>query len=85
MDSNKKKEMHELLLDMKKNKLSEIRQNNADMESVDNFKNDAGDFADTATNIYEKDLHFDLTENNKQMLIDIEEALAKIDSGTYGK
>jgi DnaK suppressor protein len=54
------------------------------MENADNFQTDAGDFADTATNIYEKELHLDLTEKNKQLLMDIEDALSRIDNGSYG-
>jgi DnaK suppressor protein len=70
---------------MKENKIKEIKQNNADLESVENYKDDAQDFADTATNIYDKELHYDLTEKNKQTLIDIEDALERIENGNYGK
>jgi DnaK suppressor protein len=85
VDAKRKKELKELLTDMKSQKIKEINQNKADMESADNFQTDAGDFADTATNIYEKELHLDLTEKNKQLLIDVEDALSRIDSGAYGK
>ncbi len=85
MDTKRKKELKEMLVDMKQQKINEITQNKADMESADNFQTDAGDFADTATNIYDKELHLDLTEKNKQLLIDIEEALGKIENGSYGK
>jgi DnaK suppressor protein len=85
VDAKRKKELKEMLAEMKTSKLAEIKQNNEDMESVDNFQNDAGDFADTATNAYDKELHFDLTEKNKKMLMEIEDALAKIESGKYGK
>lgn len=85
MDAKRKKELKEMLVEMKNQKISEITQNKADMESADNFQHDAGDFADTATNIYEKELHLDLTEKNKQLLIDIEDALSRIDNGNYGK
>lgn len=85
MDAKRKKELKEMLAEMKATKLAEIKQNTEDMESVDSFKGDAGDFADTATNAYDKELHLDLTEKNKKMLMDIEDALSKIESGKYGK
>lgn len=84
MDAKRKKELKELLGEMKQQKINEITQNKADMENADNFQADAGDFADTATNIYEKELHLDLTEKNKQLLMDIEDALSRIDNGSYG-
>lgn len=85
MDAKRKKELKEILLEMKQQKVSEITQNKADIENADNFQHDAGDFADTATNIYDKELHLDLTEKNKQLLMDVEDALARIENGSYGK
>ncbi|HPI02439.1 MAG TPA: TraR/DksA C4-type zinc finger protein [Candidatus Goldiibacteriota bacterium] len=85
MDAKKKKEIKAMLIKMKEHKLSEIKQNNDDLESVENFKDDAQDFADMATNIYDKELHYDLTEKNKKLLVDIEDALERIDKGNYGK
>jgi len=85
MDAKRKKELKRMLEEIRERKILEIKQNATDMESADSFKNDAGDFADTATSIYEKDLHLDLTEKNKQRLIEIEDALGKIESGSYGK
>ncbi len=85
MDNKRKKELIELLNLMKEEKLKEIKQNASDMESIDNFQNDAGDSADAATNMYDKELHMDITEKNKKLLIDIEEALKKTENGSYGK
>jgi len=85
LDAKRKKELKEMLLEMKQKKIEEIQQNHADKESINSFQNDAGDFADSASNIYEKELHMDLSEKNKQMLIEIEDALSKIDEGSYGK
>jgi DnaK suppressor protein len=84
VDAKKKKEIKVILQKMKEQKLAEIKQNNDDLASVENFKDDAQDFADTATNIYDKELHYDLTEKNKKQLMDIEEALERIDKGNYG-
>jgi DnaK suppressor protein len=85
LDAKRKKELKEMLLEMKQKKLEEIQQNHADKESINSFQSDAGDFADSASNIYEKELHMDLSEKNKQMLIEIEDALSKIENGSYGK
>lgn len=85
MDAKRKKELKEILEEMKKEKIAEIRQNAADMENAESFRHDAGDVADTATTIYEKELHFDLTEKNKKLLTDVESALKKIEDGNYGK
>jgi DnaK suppressor protein len=85
VDAKRKKELKEILVDMKGMKLAEIKQNTDDMHNAEGYQNDAQDFADTATNIYDKELHLDLTEKNKKLLIDIEEALNKIEEGRFGK
>jgi DnaK suppressor protein len=85
VDAKRKKELKDLLTEMKESKIAEIRQNTDEMASADGFQNDAQDFADTATNIYDKELHGDLTEKNKKILHNIEEALAKIEEGRFGK
>ena len=85
MDAKRKKELKEILVEMKEDKITEIRQNKDEMTSAEGYQNDAQDFADTATNIYDKELHQDLTEKNKKLLMDIEEALQKIEEGRFGK
>jgi len=85
VDTKRKKELKKLLVDIKESKIAEIRQNTEDMQSADDYQNDAKDFADTATDIYDKELHLDLTEKNKKLLMDVEDALNKIDEGRYGK
>lgn len=85
MDAKRKKELKEILIEMKENKSAEIRQNKDEMNSADGYQNEAQDVADTATNIYDKELHQDLTEKNKRLLMDIEGSLKKIELGTFGK
>jgi len=85
VEAKRKKDLKEMLEKMKDEKMAEIRQNASDLENVDSYRNDAGDFADTATNSFDKELHFELTEKNKRMLMEIEDALAKIENGGYGK
>ncbi|MFP4465446.1 MAG: TraR/DksA family transcriptional regulator [Candidatus Goldiibacteriota bacterium] len=85
MDGKRKKELKAMLLRMKKEKINEIKRQNEEIESSDSFKGDAQDFADTASNIYEKELQYDLTEKNKQLLGDIEDGLERIKRNNYGK
>jgi len=85
VDAKRKKELKKMLLEMKENKTEEIRQNTKEIESADDFRNDAKDFADTASDSYEKELHYDLTEKNKKVLTEIEEALGRIEKNQYGK
>src|SRR3712207_524083 len=61
--------------------LMNIVQNNRQTEIADL---EVGDEADLATQSAEKELHFELTDNERQMLDSIEAALRKIDQGRYG-
>lgn len=45
---------------------------------------DVGDVADVASGAFEKELLYELNDNERQMLEDIEYTLKKIDHGTYG-
>ncbi len=45
---------------------------------------DVGDVADVASGAFEKELLYELNDNERQMLEQIEYALKKIDHGTYG-
>ena len=46
---------------------------------------EVGDEADVATQSIEKELIFELSDNERQMLDQTEAALRKIDNGTYGQ
>ena len=45
----------------------------------------ADDFADRANNAYSRDLMFTLSDNERQMLINIEDAYQRLDKGSYGR
>ena len=45
----------------------------------------ADDFADRANNSYNRELMFSLSDNERQMLIKIEEAMKRLDEGSYGR
>ena len=48
------------------------------------LKHDVGDFYDNASNDRERDLSLSLNQRDRQKLAMIEDALKRIDSGTYG-
>ncbi len=45
----------------------------------------ADDFADRANNSYNRELMFSLSDNERQMLIKIEEAMKRLEAGSYGQ
>tara|TARA_B100000315_G_C14009685_1_gene333931 strand:- start:171 stop:488 length:318 start_codon:yes stop_codon:yes gene_type:complete len=51
----------------------------------DHLKYDVGDFYDNASNDRERDLLLSLNQRDRQKLIMIEDAIKRIDNGTYGK
>ena len=51
----------------------------------DHLKYDVGDFYDSASNDRERDLLLSLNQRDRQKLIMIEDAIKRIDNGTYGK
>jgi len=64
----------ELLHDLAKNR--EVSE-----ETVDES---AQDMADRATSAYTKEFAYSLSENDRKVLLLIEEALSRLDTGTYG-
>ncbi len=54
----------------------------AGQESTDD---NADDFADRANNSYNRELMFSLSDNERRMLIFIEEAFKRLDEGSYGR
>lgn len=54
----------------------------AGQESTDD---NADDFADRANNSYNRELMFSLSDNERQMLIKIDEAVRRLDDGSYGR
>ena len=48
------------------------------------LKHDVGDFYDNASNDRERDLSLSLNQRDRQKLAMIDDALKRIDSGTYG-
>ena len=61
------------------NKVNAQKERDADSEVI------VGDEIDTASQNSEKEMYFELAANDKITLNDINDALAKIEKGTYGK
>ena len=67
------------LLSLRDDLLKKVQTSKTGVESPD-----VGDEADVATQSIEKELLFELSDNERQMLDHTEAALRKIDNGTYG-
>jgi len=69
------------LLIAKRNELMEIIRKNQDMEPI---TSEVGDDADQAGQSLEKEMIFEVSDNERNALDQIEGALRKIEKGTYG-
>ncbi|RME93691.1 MAG: TraR/DksA family transcriptional regulator [Candidatus Hydrogenedentota bacterium] len=79
-----KKELEEfkkLLLEKKAKIIQDLQEANAESSGV---LNEPGDLADMATELLTQEFNLSLTETEKQVLQDIDEALERIKNGTYG-
>ncbi len=70
-------------LDVKRREMLSLYEHDvhAGQESTDD---NADDFADRANNSYNRELMFSLSDNERQMLISIDEAMQRLDEGSYG-
>ena len=78
-----KREMKNILLSMKEEILKDIAE--VMKSESDHLKFEVGDFYDSASNDRERDLSLSLNQRDRQKLTMIEDALNRIDAGTYGK
>ena len=62
----------------------DISKNVEDKKNLDMPDSDGGDSIDQATRSLDKEILFELSDNERKMLADIEAALRKMDKGTYG-
>ncbi len=79
MNQKELKELKKLLME-KKDDLLHMVEKNTKAEGG----NDVGDEADAASESLEKELAFELTDNERQMLGRIEAALQKVERNIYG-
>ncbi|HBA60020.1 MAG TPA: molecular chaperone DnaK suppressor DksA [Elusimicrobia bacterium] len=63
---------------------TDISKNVEDKKNLDMLEPDGGDSIDQATQSLDKEILFELSDNERQILRDIEAALRKMDKGTYG-
>ncbi len=71
-------------LDLKRKEMLSLYEHDihAGQESTDD---NADDFADRANNSYNRELMFSLSDNERRMLINIDEAFQRLDEGSYGR
>ncbi len=67
----------------KKEDIKKIVQGNS-KEEEDFFSTEVGDIADAASDSVERELLFELNDNERRILGNIEDALQKIENETYG-
>lgn len=90
MNSGEEKKVRKKELELLRRKLMEkkedikkiVRENNR--EEKDFLSTDVGDIADVASDSVERELLFELNDNEKRILGNVEDALQKIESGAYG-
>ena len=78
-----KKEIKTILLNMREEILRDIAK--IVKSESNHLKYDVGDFYDSATNDRERNLSLSLNQRDRQKLFMIEDALKRIENGTYGK
>ncbi|OGR42130.1 MAG: hypothetical protein A2X35_06600 [Elusimicrobia bacterium GWA2_61_42] len=62
----------------------DISKNVEDKKNLDLLEPEVGDSIDQATQSLDKEILFELSDNERKMLRDIEAALRKMEKGTYG-
>lgn len=77
------KDLRALLLKIRENLIKEIKQK-AESESDDTVKTQVGDIYDLASNERDRELNLLISDRDREKLIQIEEAIKRIDEGTYG-
>lgn len=70
-------------LDAKRREMLDLYEHDvqAGQQSTDD---NSDDFADRANNSYNRELMFSLSDNERQMLLHIEDAYKRLDEGSYG-
>ena len=63
---------------------TDIAKNVADKKNLDLLEPEVGDSIDQATQSLDKEILFELSDNERKMLRDIESALRKMEKNTYG-
>ena len=77
------KEIRELLLRMREDLIKEIKEK-AQSETNDTTKTEVGDIYDLASNERDRELNLLISDRDRDKLLQIEDAVKRIDEGTYG-
>ncbi len=83
MKKNQTENLKKILLDQKQTLLEKVKTNVT--TSKDDSPNEVRDSADIASDYYERELAWGLSETERMRLQEVEDALERIDNGTYGK
>ncbi len=78
-----KVEIKDMLLQMKKELMQDVAQSM--MDESDYLRNDVGDFYDHASNDRDRELALMFTDRERTKLVQIDEALKRIEEGGYGE
>ncbi|MBN1880874.1 MAG: TraR/DksA family transcriptional regulator [Deltaproteobacteria bacterium] len=76
-------EIKELLVKMRRELIGEIKEKTRSESEADR-KDDVGDIYDLATNERDRELNLLMSDREREKLNEINDALVKIDEGTYG-
>lgn len=75
--------LRKILIEQKQNLLEKVKSNVT--TSKEDAPNEVRDSADIASDYYERELAWGLSETERMRLQEVEDALERIDNGTYGK
>ena len=82
MKKDQLKRLRQLLLDKKSELIANVSEE--EKEGRESVSVEAKDFADMATESYGQELNFSISDAGRKNLRDIENALLRINEGTYG-
>ncbi|MBN1622103.1 MAG: TraR/DksA family transcriptional regulator [Endomicrobiales bacterium] len=80
MNQNDLKKLRKMLMEKRDDLLQVVRSKKEDLREAE-----IGDEIDSASETAEKEMLFELTDNEKTILDAVEASLRKIEKGTYGK
>ncbi len=83
MDSKNMEKFKELLIEERSRILEDLMEDNEEFAGLD--ETDMGDLVDQAFKLQEKELLINLSQNEQKTLQLIQEALKRIDEGSYGE
>jgi len=83
MNQKKMQSFREILVEERNRIIEDLISDNEEFNSLD--QTESGDLVDQAYKYHEKEFLINLSSNEQKKLKSIEEALLKIDAGTYGK